>query len=166
MGMIIRLAHTSDASVIGELTERAYRVDGFLNVEGGEHYAIQLRDASHRIENALVLVAELDGQIVATVTLAVYGNPIAQMAGPGELEVRMLAVAPETRRRGIAEQLMNAAKMHAQSQGLHSIVLSNEAPMDGAHKLYEKLHYIRLYERDWSVDGYELLVYKYEFDSS
>ena len=110
-----------------------------------------------------MLIATLDAQIVATVTLAAYGNPLAEIAVPGELEVRMLAVAPEARRRGIAEQLMRTARMYAQSQGLNSIVLSTEAPMNAAHKLYEKLLYVRQPERDWTVDGYELLVYRYGF---
>lgn len=166
MTVAIRLAEVQDAAEIGELTEHAYRVDGLLNVEGSEMYAGQLRDAAKRIRGATVLVAELDGRIMATVTLAAYGSPLAQIAGPDELEVRMLAVALEVRRRGIAEQLMTAAQREAQSRGLSFLVLSSEAPMLGAHRLYEKLRYIRQPERDWSVAGYKLLVYRGKVSSS
>ena len=39
----------------------------------------------------------------AAVTLAPFGNPYAETALDGEVEIRMLAVAPEARRRGIAD---------------------------------------------------------------
>ncbi|MDQ3186623.1 MAG: GNAT family N-acetyltransferase [Pseudomonadota bacterium] len=158
-----RVADGSDAAIIGELTERAYRADGFLN---SEKYAARVRDAATRIADATVLVAELDGKIVATVTLAVHGSQWAEIAKPDELEVRMLAVAPEIRRQGIAEKLMSAAMQHAQDLGSDALVLSTETPMSGAHRLYEKLGYTRQPDRDWTVTGYELLVYRREVNLS
>lgn len=152
-----RVAHEKDAAILGELTERAYRADGFLN---SEKYAARLRDAATRMAEATVLVAELDGKIVATVTLAVHGSPWAEIAQPDELEVRMLAVAPEVRRRGIAEKLMSAAMNHVRNLGLNALALSSETTMSGAHRLYEKLGCIRQPDRDWSATGYEMLVYR------
>lgn len=160
MELIIRHANARDASEIGELTEHAYRVDGFLNVEGSEKYAETLRDAAVRINDAVVLVAEANDHLVVTVTLAKYGTPLSQIAVPGELEVRMLAVEPEARRNGIAEQLMSVAEVHASNTGLDFLILSTEAPMFAAHKLYEKMGYVRQPKRDWSVSGYQLLVYR------
>ena len=82
-------------------------------------YADELRDAERRAREATLLVALLppgegDGAtagdddlvVVGTVTLAPYGTSYAEVAEPGELEIRMLAVAPEARRRGIAELLV------------------------------------------------------------
>ena len=161
MALNTRVADERDAATIGELTERAYRADGFLN---SEKYAARLRDAATRMADAIVLVAELDGRIVATVTLATHGSPLAEIAKPDELEVRMLAVAPEARRQGIAGKLMSDAMTHVQNLGLNALVLSTETPMSGAHRLYEKLGYIRQPDRDWSVTGYELLVYRRNVD--
>ncbi len=151
------MADGSEAEIIGELTERAYRADGFLN---SEKYAARIRDAATRISDAAVLVAELDGKIVATVTLAAHGSHLAEIARPDELEVRMLAVAPEVRRQGIAENLMSAALQHAQGVGSNALVLSTEIPMSGAHRLYEKLGYSRQPDRDWWVADFKLLVYR------
>lgn len=156
MALIIRTATERDAATVGELTERAYRADGFLI---SDKYAARLRDAATRINDATVLVAELDDQIVATVTLAIHGSPLAEIAKPDELEVRMLAVAPEERRQGIAETLMSAALKHARNLGLKALVLSTETPMSSAHKLYEKLGFTRQPDRDWPVGGFDLLVY-------
>lgn len=163
MALIIRAATERDAVTVGELTERAYRADGFPI---SEKYAARLRDAITRINNTTVLVAELDDRIVATVTLAAHGNPLAEIAMPDELEVRMLAVAPEERRQGVAETLMSAAIKHAQNLGLKALVLSTETPMSSARRLYEKLGFTRQPDRDWPVGDYDLLVYHRDVNQS
>ncbi|SCX90128.1 Acetyltransferase (GNAT) family protein [Nitrosospira sp. Nl5] len=158
-----RVAEERDAATVGELTERAYRADGFLI---SEKYAARLRDAAARISGATVLVAELECRIVATVTLAAHGSQWAEIAKPDELEVRMLAVVPEARRQGIAAKLLTDAMRHVQNLGLNALVLSTETPMSNAHRLYEKLGYVRQPNRDWSVTGYELLVYRRDVNRS
>ena len=102
----------------GALTAEAYLADRL--VDAGDAYADELRDAERRAREATLLVAlippgEGDGAndrdddlvVVGTVTLAPYGTSYAEVAEPGELEIRMLAVAPEARRRGIAELLVS-----------------------------------------------------------
>lgn len=163
MALIIRTATERDAAVVGELTESAYRADGFPI---SEKYAARLRDATTRINKATVLVAEMDDRIVATVTLATHGSPLAEIAKPGELEVRMLAVAPDERRQGVAETLMSAAMKHAQNIGLKALVLSIEPPMSNARRLYEKLGFTRQPDRDWPVGDYNLFVYTHDLSQS
>ncbi|KIO49160.1 GNAT family N-acetyltransferase [Nitrosospira sp. NpAV] len=163
MALIIRAATENDAATVGELTERAYRADGFPI---SDKYAARLRDAATRINDATLLVAELDARIVATITLAIHGSPFSEIAKPDELEVRMLAVSPEERRQGIAEMLMSAAMKHAQSLGVRALVLSTETPMSSAHKLYEKLGFTRQPDRDWPVGDYDLFVYTRDLNQS
>ncbi len=103
-GTRVLRAAPAEAAAVGELTERSYRSDGHLDRSDGDWYAAQLRDAAGRIADAVVLVAAIDDEIVATVTLAGHGTPYAETARPGELEVRMLAVAPEARQRGWASR--------------------------------------------------------------
>jgi len=74
-----------------------------------------------------VLVAERAGAVIGTVTVAPAGTPWANVARPGELEVRMLAVHGEARRQGVAEALMAAAEDHARTRGLGTVVLSTDA---------------------------------------
>jgi ribosomal protein S18 acetylase RimI-like enzyme len=157
--VIIRPAHDGDAPVIGEMTERAYRVDGHLNGVDSAAHAVDLRDAASRVRAARVLVAVLDGAIVGSVTLAPFGSPYAEKALSGEMELRMLAVAPEARRRGIAEQLMTAAMEDAGQAGASRVVLCTEVSMTGAHRLYRRLGFTRQPERDWSPGEVRLLAY-------
>lgn len=155
----VRPATAEDAPVAGALTERAYRVDGYLAVDPDDGYAHLLSDVARRMRDAVVLVAEEDGDVVGTVTLVYSGTPYTEIGQAGELEIRMLAVAPEYRRRGVAVDLMAAATEHAVSAGLTRIVLSTGAVMVPAQRLYERLGYRRLPERDWDPGGFPLLAY-------
>ena len=72
----IRRANLKDAEQVGVLTERAYRQGGW----GSESYSKVLLDGRSRIEDAIVLVATVDGAIVGTVTVAL---PESRMANVG-----------------------------------------------------------------------------------
>lgn len=154
----VRPADAAEAEPIGVLTEKVYRDGGYLDDD--EDYVTHLLDGVGRVRDALVLVAELDGDLVASVTLAEPGTPWSEIAGPDELEVRMLAVAERARRRGIADRLMDAAEDRARALGLAGVVLSTEPAMLGAHALYERRGYVRQPERDWDVDGFPLIAYR------
>ena len=156
----IRPARPDEAAVVGALTEAAYAGDGYLDHPGGDAYGAVLRDAVARVEEATVLVAERDGAVIGTVTVAPAGAPWANVARPGELEVRMLAVHGEARRQGVAEALMAAAEDHARTLGLGTVVLSTDFDMIPAQRLYERRGYVRRPERDWDVDGFPLIAYR------
>lgn len=151
MTVVVRPARSDEADVVGALIEEAYRRDGHLEVVGSAGYAELLRDAATRIAEATVLVADLDGAVVGSVTLAPAGTPWANTARPGELEVRMLGVAASARGRGVAEALMGAAEDHARTLGLDQLVLSTNFDMYPAQRLYERLGYQRRPDRDWSL---------------
>lgn len=151
-GPTIRRSQPADADAVGTITEAAYRHDGHLGMDGGDAYAALLRDAAARMAEATVLVAELDGVVVGSVTVAPSGTPWANVARPGELEVRMLGVAAAARRRGVAEALMVAVEEHARSLGLGTVVLSTSVDMFSAQRLYERLGYRLQPDRDWSLD--------------
>jgi len=87
--------------------------------------------------------------VVGTVTLAPYGTSYAEVAEPGELEIRMLAVAPEARRQGIAELLVGAALREAVAGGARRVVLSTLDSMESARRLYGRLGFVAVPERDW-----------------
>jgi ribosomal protein S18 acetylase RimI-like enzyme len=154
-GLVIRAARPDEGDAVGALTERVYRVGGLV----GDDYAAELRDGESRIREATVIVAELDGRIVGSVTAALPGTAYAEIARPDELEVRMLAVADDVRRRGIADALMEAVETMARQHARSGVILSTAPTMHGAHRLYERRGYRRQVERDWNVDGLRLLAY-------
>ena len=154
--LVIRVASDDEGDAVGVLTERVYRDGGFV----GDDYAAELRDGESRVRDATVVVAELDGRLVGTVTIALPGTRYSEIARADELEVRMLAVADDVRRRGIADALMDAVETMARDRGLTGVILSTAPMMHGAHRLYERRGYVRRPERDWDVDGLRLLAYE------
>jgi GNAT superfamily N-acetyltransferase len=162
----IRAAVDADAGAVGTLSVVAYREDGYLDGVGGPELEADLRDGARRVREATVLVAETDGELVGTVTLAEPGSPYAETAAPGEIEVRMLAVAPAARRQGIAAALMDAAHAHARERSSQRIVLCSEASHTDVHRFYERLGYERQPDRDWSPGGVPLLSFGRPVDAT
>lgn len=156
--MHIRQATPADADIVRAIIEQVYVGEGWADPEQSPDYVHSLLDAETRIAQATVLLAEVDGQPVATVT-AVEEPPLANIARPGELEVRMLAVLPAARRSGAGRALMAACETLAAERGRRRVVLSTEPAMIAAQRLYDRLGYSRTPERDWWINGFGLITY-------
>jgi len=159
MTVTVRPVHTEELAEVGELTAAAYAADGLL--AEGDPYAEHLRDAVTRAREAEVYVALLDGRedvLAGTVTFCPEGSPWREVARPGEGEFRMLAVSPTARRRGVAAALVGVCLERSRELGCTAVVLCSLPVQRGAHRIYERLGFRRLPERDWSpADGVELL---------
>lgn len=105
------------------------------------------------------VAAASDDVVVGTITMAPYGTSYAETAEPDELELRMLAVAPEMRGQGIAEQLMRATVREAALLGHRRIVLSTMDAMAAAQRLYARLGWDRVPERDWTHEEVQMRVF-------
>ncbi|MEU0536347.1 GNAT family N-acetyltransferase [Amycolatopsis tolypomycina] len=144
----IRPPRPEEYAAAGEVTVLAYDADGHLAADVG--YDAVLRDVARRAEEAEVLVAvDGTGEVLGTVTIVHPGSGYAEISRPGELEFRMLAVAPPARGRGVGEALIKAVFDRARALGLPKVVLSSLDRMHSAHRLYERLGFARLPERDW-----------------
>lgn len=156
----LRRATPADHDAVGEVTVAAY--EEFT--EGpSDSYIAKLRDAATRDREAELWLAELDDEVVGTVTITPEGSPWREIGRPGEGEFRMLAVAPEARGRGVGEALMGLVLDRFRDLGAEAIVLSSLADMKAAHRVYGRLGFVRLPERDWSpVPGVDLLAYRAE----
>jgi len=160
-GVVVRVATGDEIADAGAVTAQAYAADRLLAPD--DEYADELRDAAGRARDATLLVAVLPGDerdgevVVGTVTLAAYGSPYAEVSRPGEHELRMLAVAPEARRHGVADALMFAALREAVADGTTRVVLSTLDAMHAAHRLYERLGFVAEPARDWTPGRDKLL---------
>ncbi len=144
----IRPPRPEEYAAAGEVTVQAYDVDGHLAGDVG--YDAVLRDVARRVELAEVLVAVGEaGDVLGCVTIVRPGSAYAEISRPGELEFRMLAVAPSARGRGVGEALTRAVLDRARTLGLRTVVLSSLDGMRSAHRLYERIGFTRLPERDW-----------------
>ncbi|WP_019137834.1 GNAT family N-acetyltransferase [Cellulomonas massiliensis] len=160
----------------GAITGEAYAADRLT--EDDDPYMRELRDAERRAAEAVLLVATVPGAdgaadagddseqgrgvVVGTITLAPAGTSYAEVAAPGEVELRMLAVAPEARGRGTAEALVRAALREAVVRGARRVVLSSLDEMLVAQRLYARLGFTRRPERDWSHEHVRLRVWVWE----
>src|SRR3954453_2477376 len=163
-------ATPEDFPRIAELTGGVYRAEGLAPVE----YQRELRDVAGRADRAGLLVARDGG------TVGGRGAPGVRGGGTGggsvalvlagefgeitdsdeEAAFRMLVVDPAARGRGVGELLVRDCLDRARAAGKRRMVLSTEPSMRSAHRLYERLGFARLPERDWSpLSGVQLLAY-------
>lgn len=102
--MSLRVARPDDTEAIVALVNEAYRVEAFFvggnRVEAGEISALTTAGE--------LLVAELEGEVVASVHVAVHG------AGG---YFGMLAVAPRAQGRGLGRRLIAAAEARVREAG-------------------------------------------------
>ncbi|MFK8848993.1 GNAT family N-acetyltransferase [Streptomyces sp. Ac-502] len=166
MDITIRAARPEEFEAIGELLVAAYAADGLLAFGADDPYAGKLREVARRAEHAEVLTAvDADGAVLGVVTFAAPGSPYAEIAAPDEGEFRMLAVAPDGRGRGIGETLVRACMDRARSLGLSRMVLSTMPHVEKAHRVYERIGFTRIPERDWApVPGVELWAFTCDLD--
>jgi GNAT superfamily N-acetyltransferase len=62
---------------------------------------------------------------------------------PRTAELHRLYVRPDQRRRGLAEQLVRLVEGHAAAQGAGRVMFWSDTRFTGAHRLYERLGYVR-----------------------
>ena len=149
-------ATPADFTRIAELTAGVYREEGYA----GEEYLAQLADVAGRAERAELLVARDAGGIVGSVALVLAGEFGEVLTSDDEAGFRMLVVDAAARGRGIGELLVRACLERARAAGKRRMVLSTDPRMSSAHRLYERLGFARLPERDWTpMPGVDLLVY-------
>ncbi|HEY9374078.1 GNAT family N-acetyltransferase [Streptomyces sp.] len=151
MDFVIRAALPEEYELLGEITAQAYLADGHLDFGEDDEYLHVLRDVAGRAAAAEVLVAvDASGTLLGGVTFVPSGGPWADIARAGEAEFRALAVAHEARGRGVGEALVRACVERARAApGCVRIMLSTQAGMATAHRIYERLGFVRTPERDW-----------------
>lgn len=143
-------------AAVAELTAQVYRGEGYSSAD----YEPALRDVASRAASATVLVAENDGLLVGAVTIATRGGEWANLASPGEAEIRMLVVAAGARGSGAGATLMQACLETARADDCTLVRLSSQQDMHAAHRLYERLGFVRTPSFDWSpVPGLPLRTY-------
>ena len=158
--LIIRDARPNERDAIADLTLRAYAEYATImdplawdGLEGAIKVALT---SSERIER---IIAEDDGEILGSVLLFPPAIPAYEFseeraAAP---ELRLLAVAPEARGKGVGEALVNECIRRARAIGAHELGLHTSRSMRGAMRLYERMGFVRAPERDFHPPGTEIV---------
>jgi ribosomal protein S18 acetylase RimI-like enzyme len=150
-------ARPEDYPRIAELTVGVY-VDGGLATPA---YAPELADVEGRASRSeLLVVRDTAGRVVGSVALVLEGDFGNVTTSDAEAAFRMLVVDPDVQGQGVGRLLVTECLERARAAGKRRMVLSTDPLMTAAHRLYERVGFTRLPERDWSpVPGVDLLVY-------
>jgi ribosomal protein S18 acetylase RimI-like enzyme len=153
-------ARPEDYDRIAELTVGVYVGDGLVT----DAYTAELVDVPGRASRSeLLVVRDAEARIVGSVALVLTGDFGQVTISDEESAFRMLAVESRVRGQGIGERLVTTCLDRARAAGKRRMVLSTAPRMTAAHRLYERMGFRRLPERDWSpIPGVELLVYARE----
>ncbi|MFC4335779.1 GNAT family N-acetyltransferase [Salininema proteolyticum] len=159
MSITIRPIRSHEYHPLGEVTVAAYESAGYL--AEGDGYADYLRDVASRAATGPVLVAVENDRVLGGIALTPPGSAESEIAGPAEAEIRALAVDPEAGGRGVGTRLARAVVDLAFAElGAQGIALSSLDAMRTAHRIYTKLGFDRVPERDWTpVPGIRLIAF-------
>lgn len=149
---------------IGQLRVTAYRAGGHLSANSG--YEVHLRElGANGVGDVLVAVApprpdsrRSGAGIAGTIMLQPWPHAGQVVTGPAEAEIRALAVAPDAQGAGVGGALVAAAIERAMANGVSHLVLLTLPRMQAAQRLYERVGFRRLPERDWSPSPGEMLL--------
>lgn len=145
-GVAIRPIRQEEHAAAGELTVAAYLSPPEADDPPRDFgdYLDELRDVSARAADALVLVASSNREMLGCITyVATPESLFAEFHDPEAAGIRMLAVAPDARGRGVGAGLVRECIARARSDGRRRVVLHTTRWMHAAHSLYSQLGFER-----------------------
>jgi ribosomal protein S18 acetylase RimI-like enzyme len=161
--MQIRQVRPEEYAEAGRVTALAYREyepasrrsrSAGEDRHGWDEYMGRLADIAGRAERTLVLVAVDEGRILGTATLeledTVEDDP-ADRLEPGAASMRMLAVSPDARGRGIGRALVDACIERARAAGKSVLMLRTTKLMRVAREMYERMGFQRDEANDYPL---------------
>ena len=158
--LLVRAARAAEHEQISRLTLESYQQYATLMAPSAWAALEQAVHTSLADDTGVTrIVAELDGAIVGSATLyapdaAAYGALASPTAWP---EVRLVAVAPAARGRGIARALVDECVRRARLAGATRLGLHTSRSMRDAIRLYERMGFVRDPEHDFHPPGAELV---------
>ena len=156
--IVIRPVRPEEYEAVAELTVATYAE--VLGPLLGLAYRAELADVATRAKEAVVLVA-LDGvgSLLGSVTYVPGTGPYAEVEGEDEAGIRILVVAPAAQGRGVGAELVAACVTRARAERRARVSLHTTPSMLAAQRLYGRLGFRRVPERDLSWEGLPLLGY-------
>ena len=165
-GWRIRDARGSDRDAIEAVTLSAYQQYAAMMPAVWEAYRQNILATLAAAQPDAQIVAEADGRIVGSLLLYPMGTVIARPGGGSMTlaspEVRLLAVAPSARGRGVGAALMDECVRRARESGAKALTLHTTDIMEAAVRLYERMGFQRAPELDFqpapgvTIKGYRL----------
>ena len=148
--MNVRPARDDELDCAGAVTVAAYETIPEMRTFLADGYGAELADVAGRRAHAEVLVAVEGDRVVGCVTFVPDPrSPLAEQLAAGDCGMRMLAVDPDERGRGIGRALVVACARRAVELGRARLVLTSSDVMAAAQHLYAGLGFERAPALDW-----------------
>ena len=143
-------ADDEDMAALGRLV-----VDAYQRLPGhppDPEYDAELADVARRVERGVVFGAFDDGRPIGCVTYVPDPtDPHAKRLRDDEASFRMLAVSAEAQGRGVGAALVSRCVEEAAAHGRGALFIYSGDWMEAAHRLYARLGFERVPDRDWRV---------------
>ncbi|WP_129728899.1 GNAT family N-acetyltransferase [Ectobacillus funiculus] len=138
----------------------------YTNSQDWKNYLTNIKASVDNPDVEKILIAKSDGNILGTLQLfesseKAYQKPELQIFSP---IIRLLAVHPHARGRGVAQELLKAGVHFAKSQGANQLYLHSSDKMQKAIRLYEWLGFKRDQTKEFMNN--DILVKCYRLDLS
>jgi GNAT superfamily N-acetyltransferase len=148
---IRRLTPADDLDVFGRMVLTSYLALPGMPPDPG--YEIELLDVAGRVRNGIVHGAFLDDVPAGCVTFVTDASSAhAEGLLPGESSFRMLAVDVAAQGQGVGEALVRRCLDNAAEVGSSAVFIHSGTWMHAAHRLYRRLGFEFVPERDWVID--------------
>ena len=126
-----------------------------------EEYRVEQRDVRSRLVDSHLIVAEEEGRIVGAVTFYPPGSDKKGENWPLEwAAIRLLAVHPDARGKGIGRLLTDECLRRARELGAPVVGLHTAHIMAVAQAMYERMGFTRYPENDFPItDDFVVVAY-------
>jgi GNAT superfamily N-acetyltransferase len=163
-GFRIRDARQEELNKVSQLLKIAFQqYEKFIPSEVWQSYLENIMDVHSRVADAGLIVAELKGVLVGTVTLYLHPSHSTEEGWPpGWAGVRLLGVDPGYRGKGIGGALMEECIRRCRKYGIKTIGLHTSEIMDVARRMYEQMGFIRVPEFDFHPSP-DVVIMAYRF---
>jgi GNAT superfamily N-acetyltransferase len=149
--LLIRDARSKELNEVSLLSREAYmEYQHYFPPEHWKFYLENIMNVRSRLGVSALIVAELDKQLVGAVTLYLDASSSSQEQWPkGWAGVRLLAVLPAYRGRGIGRALMEECIHRCRKQNIKTIGLHTAVIMSVARKMYKDMGFVPAPEYDF-----------------
>ncbi|MEO5973932.1 MAG: GNAT family N-acetyltransferase [Ilumatobacteraceae bacterium] len=157
--MLIRsLTRGDDLHGAGQVVQRGYFA--LAEYPRDEYYDEFIADIAGRVDDSLVVGAFVDGRIVGCLTYVSSNDSVhAEHDDSDAASFRYFAVDPSAQGGGIGEAMVRWVIERARADGRKRIFIHTLTMMPAATRLYERVGFVRVPEKDECWDGIAGLAY-------
>jgi ribosomal protein S18 acetylase RimI-like enzyme len=132
------------------------------------NYLADITDVRSRLPFSELIVAGLEKHLVGTVTLYTKNSYASEVGWPQDWAgIRLLAVDPASRNRGIGRALINECIRRCRERGIAIAGLHTTEMMEAAVRLYENMGFERVPKFDFHpAPGVVVMAYRYDISFS